>query len=1526
MPLGQAFLEGQMMYQPDRARIPDRERRERTLRQLQRKTILQAQPMQSSVSSTLLSLRLRNLRRLRDFKNHQVIYRIWLQGLPLPVTVCRNSYRLPYSNCPSRELRWYKQYKLGLLGHYKEYKEPLQLHPNKPQDRSRQPQETMDLGRDCGQLRGSVRSYIAVTGQADNNEREFHTLQSPWHNGGMDLKTIGYNIKVKELRNENNELRQALETSAQLAEGIQAMNLAANLAVMGKVLGNHEKLLQDLVEVVEYLKAILLLGARQRRLLQERWEDFQIDCLVEEAVRHERNLVEQLRFLSSDLWAIGSRVRMRQLQQVYMEKKGGVDNEALKSAELPALPELSGDTGVEFSDWLYVAEQTIGAMSDSASIWYEKTMACVREAYARYQVASPLERLSIGPRSAPELLEPRWVRLDRKVMTLILAAMPKMVREDAVTHRVSSVAAVLYRLHILYSPGGMAERTTVLKQLEGAGAGDNVVDVITALRKWKRHLSRSQETHLSVPDASILLRGLDTICASCIQKHPEMSFRLSLARNELQLQSRPTQETVMKFYDHLMAELQQVLPAKWVQRGTSGTGETPKIKAIGAGTGEVFSKGVGVIYNVQVLHLDVGTAAPSSTDKMNVRRRPLVAGTVSSIPTTAGSGDGMGVTESLGATTNAAVQGPEFQAFMKEVNTMLQRMSRLSSLKIAESLDPEVNRMEATMAKFDEKTEAYALLDSGATHPFKPFAEQDFTEMVQVQLADGQTVDSQQNRAGTLMPVKSAGSKGNPVTTIVPLGTLVQELNCTVSWDRHGLRVQHPEHGELTTHVVGSCPFIGETKALQLIEEIEARKLEQLKVNTVETQLRVMGMEAETSFEPSLMEYRRSGKRTDGLKALMSSDSVFHHITESQRCALVQDIDLTDAAGMKYLKALPIKRALRRRLLSARWIVNMCSGPDEHPDLKALESDGLVLLELDLFKSKAFNLRDHGPAYRVLLWAAMRGQLEGILGSPPRGEGEGELVLKQLFLWWIGKVASETIEKRDPYFVMTMPVNSAVWLSPIWPRIRALRGGLRWISVGALRCVTNLATTWPVEEWEVMTGKGQLQWTNDFSHIPYNRRCRTCVETKGQAPGALDYRYMLVGSYTMCPIQIPVVLYQKVAQNQQMIQIPVVSGEDPIPQVGDLEREEMDALNAQYNELVAEVGDTMDYQVLRYAVPMRSRRASEVNARVRQMYLQVRADGLEVFRLHSDRATELCNRRLREWLLERGVLATTGEAQTPQQNGRAEATVKFVKSEIYGQSGKYDVENKWAQGVYVGPSEDVQHGHVVRFPGATFVTSLHLKHNLVDADELVDLVPREIEIPLPERRIRGKKRLHRLLVDHPLSVEEELAETVAKELIRSKDWSVEGILRLFDYLKAIKPKQPSGRAATATGCSWYTGMFVHGGVVGLRGATTRMKWSTKYLVEAAKLITENDDFTAIGLLEDMDNGCHKDSHNEIDSTNVVTLLQAPKEGGDLWLEHEDIDPKYAEWKLVAKKLWKKGFTHRLEVGKPFRYNPGLESV
>ena len=989
---------------------------------------------------------------------------------------------------------------------------------------------------------------------------------------------------------------------------------------------------------------------------------------------------------------------------------------------------------------------------------------------------------------------------------------------------VSSVAMVLYRLHVLYCPGGIAERTAILKHLEGVSAGEAVVDVIAALRKWKRQLSRSQEMHLTPPDASILLRGIEVISATCVQRHPEMSFRLSLARNELQLQSRPTNDTVMKFYDHLLAEMQQALPNKWATRGSGS--DVPRIKAIGAGTGEASSstsptssptrtngkgqagtpckfftsdagckRGQSCKYQHEFASREekrarcwhcgsrqhrqaecpikdasrqsraTATSAPTAAPKAAAMTMATAPEGKPDLPTTATTttpsstlasevGSGYATTvqaEPVFPSPADPTQSPEFQTFMKEVNTMLQRMTRLNRLEVVRPIGPEVAKLDAEMASFQERQESWALLDSGATHPFRKSSPSyhERTQTVQVQFADGQSVALQQNRAGTLMPVKdSVLERGEGLTTIVPLGTLVQELNCTVSWDKRGLRARHPEHGELVTHVSGSCPFIGETRALELISEIEARKLEQLKVNTLETQMKVLGLETEITFETRLVEYRRAGRRADGLGALMAKDSLFGELTESQRCALVQDIDLSDEAGVRYLKALPIKRSLRRKLLSSQWIVNMCAGNDNRSDLKALEEEGLVLLELDVKRSKAFNLREPSSAYRALLWAAMRGQLEGLIGSPPRGEGDGELVKKQFFLWWIAKVAAEEIEARTPYFLMTMPVNSALWTSPMWRQARALAMKLRWATSGTTRCATNLPMTWSQDPWECKGSRGQLEWTQGFQqclvqgirrwrnlismcringprsqmtkeelakwtqhvrqgHTPYHKRCQTCVASKatghqhrrveapscftlsvdvagpfrvkGQTPQALDYKYMLVGSYTMPVLKTgqcepehlivnepeggigecdpgpsapgdvaeepledpgpsahgdvaeepledpgPSALGEDLEKPEESVDMEglfELEGDEVIQPVGDLDQDEMARLNEQYNELVKEVGDKMNYQVLRYAVPMRSRRSSEVNARVRQMYLQVKADGLEVFRLHSDRAT-----------------------------------------------------------------------------------------------------------------------------------------------------------------------------------------------------------------------------------------------------------------------------------------------------------------
>ncbi|CAE7342039.1 GIP, partial [Symbiodinium sp. CCMP2456] len=242
---------------------------------------------------------------------------------------------------------------------------------------------------------------------------------------------------------------------------------------------------------------------------------------------------------------------VKQLQQVYMGKTDSKDVDLkIGNLELPTMPDFGPEAAVAYSDWLYEVEQAVGGLSD-----------------------------------------PKWSRLERRVLTMMLASLQKTAKEDAVTHRISTVTGLLYRLHVLYAPGSSAERASILRQLDGTPAGTGLSDAVTALRKWRRHLQRAQEMNVSVPDASILLRGIDTIAGRAIENHADLKFRLALSRTQLQLQYRPTLDSVLKYYNHAIAELQQAAPARNSSSSATSVPEGTKLKGMnaGAGTGETGS-------------------------------------------------------------------------------------------------------------------------------------------------------------------------------------------------------------------------------------------------------------------------------------------------------------------------------------------------------------------------------------------------------------------------------------------------------------------------------------------------------------------------------------------------------------------------------------------------------------------------------------------------------------------------------------------------------------------------------------------------------------------------------------------------------------------------------------------------------------------------------------------------------------------------------------------------------------------------
>ena len=79
------------------------------------------------------------------------------------------------------------------------------------------------------------------------------------------------------------------------------------------------------------------------------------------------------------------------------------------------------------------------------------------------------------------------------------------------------------------------------------------------------------------------------------------------------------------------------------------------------------------------------------------------------------------------------------------------------------------------------------------------------------------------------MKLSHGGSIVDEVGTevIVPLGLLTSRLQFRLTWTPGRVRLSHPVKGEIEVMVKEGCPLIPTKQALELIEEIEERTLEQ---------------------------------------------------------------------------------------------------------------------------------------------------------------------------------------------------------------------------------------------------------------------------------------------------------------------------------------------------------------------------------------------------------------------------------------------------------------------------------------------------------------------------------------------------------------------------------------------------------------------------------------------------------------------------------------------------------------------------
>ena len=555
---------------------------------------------------------------------------------------------------------------------------------------------------------------------------------------------------------------------------------------------------------------------------------------------------------------------MQEIQKKLMKGTGEDSEEAevvRHSVELPKLQEWSAESGpIDYAGWLLLLQPIMSDLSASSEEWWSQMVKTAREWYSSQMLKAPLDRLTHTPIPSSSLLQKRWSRLERRASALLLAAIPEGLREEVVSSKSISTLGILAKGMVQYQPGGLAERTAILTALECPTEASTVGAAITMLRRWQRWKRRAEELQVSIPDPTILAKGLSRLVKKLTVSHPELSFRLQLVKSSLMVDAVPSHESITKYSEHLMAELEQVNQQSRKREGPA-VAEVPRLKKFEEGgkekkeaekdkkEGDFKEKGKCRFFLTDQ-GCRRGKSCGFSHDARDDRRRCWNCGGIDHMspqcqrpkegkdavkPKVARieKGKDEGKTEEVEGSSSP----PTMKDLLDEANKVLKSLSPSTTpspprsdgggggvkgsaerQEVVERLQAQLNALRKFRLRKIRRNDRAGLLDSGATHPLRPVKEGEDVRKyhkVQVSLADGQTIWLPMSPGGAMI------SEEEDIEPILPMGMLTEVLGCDVTWSKGSIQVVHPEYGRLPVEEVDGCPQLPRKIALQLIGELE---------------------------------------------------------------------------------------------------------------------------------------------------------------------------------------------------------------------------------------------------------------------------------------------------------------------------------------------------------------------------------------------------------------------------------------------------------------------------------------------------------------------------------------------------------------------------------------------------------------------------------------------------------------------------------------------------------------------------------
>ncbi|CAE7765514.1 GIP [Symbiodinium sp. CCMP2592] len=733
-------------------------------------------------------------------------------------------------------------------------------------------------------------------------------------------------------------------------------------------------------------------------------------------------------------------------------------------SELTKLPSPTLEGALGFADWVHAIRPAMSDLSDSSGECWERLLADAQDWYHnQYVPATPLARVRTKYATSPAERDVRWTRVRHRMEHLIIQACPDTVKSELSAARISGVMSLLCKLHMVYKPGGVAERSEALRQIQSPLAADSP---ILKLRTWRRWLVRLTDLGGSPPDPAVCIVALEAITGSVLKSLPNLAFRVNLVRASLNIDTQPSTTKVSEFYEHMLAELEGVSRvSEAASAASAGRPDANKVRQVDAkalqGTASEsaapakaphpktttppssggdagkrlcrwYHDGKGCRKGGECSFVHDWSSIPKADRASRCMRCGGQGHKKDTCPAPTGSPKARSEAGNPKAHAKEAPAKPKADAGLKKVLSeaagVLREAFRANaaesdsvqdpgsptahqgipggesaSAAMRAAADPPVMataaKIEAQLQDLEARVmegqpriraveagggvterEQTALLDSGATHAVLDPTAVRTTDLspCMVSLAGDQRQWWRQTPGGSL--VAPAKEEGGETQTILPLGSLVEQLGCSIRWTKKaGLQLHHPRLGKLETSIRSGCPQLSKKQALELVRELEGAHIGDLesRLRRIQSQL---SAQTGQGFQMVLDEFISTGSQVSAQKLV---DRMPFLKCVPTRVTSKLAVGLEGAQGWDLLKALPVNRRLRKRLhASQNWVLSLCSGRGD-PKLKArCQEEGYELVEVDLQTSRGWDLTD-APLWKALCWAAFTGRISAILDDPP---------------------------------------------------------------------------------------------------------------------------------------------------------------------------------------------------------------------------------------------------------------------------------------------------------------------------------------------------------------------------------------------------------------------------------------------------------------------------------------------------------------------------------------------------------------